>query len=222
MIKDDRLEIINDIKSKRDAIAMFHSQLKQDSDNWNKTIILLSLITGGLESIKMKLELTGAGWSLVPILLSSVIAGCSALIKFRDFNKKMEVLIEASSRLTNILTKARNHKNIDTELLLEYNDGLEVIENSMYPEDRKYYLRQSHKNLIEIMKQEIRYYKMIDKVNDPELIINSDSESSNASIENVLRKDDLDLRDYPSASSTKPNTLSTVKEGELDDVAERL
>ena len=219
MIKDDRLEIINDIKSKRDAIAMFHSQLKQDSDNWNKTIILLSLITGGLESIKMKLELTGAGWSLIPILLSSVIAGCSALIKFRDFNKKMEVLIEASSRLTNILTKARNHREIDADLMLEYNDGLEVIENSMYPEDRKFYIRQSHRNLIEIMKQEVKYYKMIDMVNDPELIIETTPPNSS---DNILRKDDLDLTDYPSTSSTKPKPLSPVKEEELDEVIERL
>ena len=74
MIKESRLEIINEIKAKRDAISLGHQQLKNDSDTWNKVIILLSLVTGGLESIKMKLNLNGAGWSLVPIMLSSVIA----------------------------------------------------------------------------------------------------------------------------------------------------
>jgi len=58
MIKESLDEIINDCKSKRDAVAMMHSQLKADADGWNKGIILLSLITGGVESIKMKLELT--------------------------------------------------------------------------------------------------------------------------------------------------------------------
>ncbi len=212
MIKEERLEIINDIKSKRDAISLAHQQLKQSSDNWNKGIILLSLTTGGLESIKMKLNLTGAGWSLIPILLSSVIAACSALIKFKDFNKKMEILIEANSRLTNILTKARNHSEIDTDLLHEYNDGLECIESSMYPNERKLYLRQSHKNLIEIMKQEVKYYNMIERVNAGDNIIVASDSSSSSSEDNVLKKDSLDKTEH----------LRAVKENEVLETLENL
>ena len=212
MIKEERLEIINDIKSKRDAISLAHQQLKQSSDNWNKGIILLSLTTGGLESIKMKLNLTGAGWSLIPILLSSVIAACSALIKFKDFNKKMEILIEANSRLTNILTKARNHSDIDTDLLHEYNDGLECIESSMYPNERKLYLRQSHKNLIEIMKQEVKYYNMIERVNAGDNIIVASDSSSSSSEDNVLKKDSLDKTEH----------LRAVKENEVLETLENL
>ena len=74
MLKDSIDEIVNDLKSKRDALSLAHQKLKNDSDDWNKSIIVLSLLTGGLESIKMKLHLDGAGWALVPILLSSVIA----------------------------------------------------------------------------------------------------------------------------------------------------
>jgi len=212
MIKEERLEIINDIKSKRDAISLAHQQLKQSSDNWNKGIILLSLTTGGLESIKMKLNLTGAAWSLIPILLSSVIAACSALIKFKDFNKKMEILIEANSRLTNILTKARNHTAIDEDLLHEYNDGLECIESSMYPNERKLYLRQSHKNLIEIMKQEVKYYNMIERVNAGDNIIVASDSSSSSSEDNVLKKDSLDKTEH----------LRAVKENEVLETLENL
>ena len=210
MIKDDRLEIINDIKSKRDAIALNHQQLKNDSDSWNKAIILMSLITGGIESIKMKLQLTGAGWSLMPILLSSLIAACSALIKFRDFNRKMEVLIEANSRLTNILTKARNHETIDADLLHEYNDGLECIETSMYPNERKMYLRTSHKNLISIMLQERKYYGMIDKVNNGEMeVTSSESEASGD-------HDVLDITDHRESPLEINRKLAPVKEEEID------
>ena len=219
MIKSERLEIINDIKSKRDAVALGHQQLKINSDFWNKCIIILSLLTGGLESIKMKLNLNGAGWSLVPILLSSVIAACSALIKFKDFNRKMEILIEANSRLTNILTKARNHTIVDEDLLHEYNAGLECIETSMYPDERKVFLKQSHKNLIEIMKQEQKYYGMIDRVNDGEVIILSDS-SSSGSEDSVLKRDELDLTD--TASLTNLKNLKTIKEDEIEAVIDNL
>jgi hypothetical protein len=214
MIKSERLEIINDIKSKRDAVALSHQQLKASSDNWNKCIIILSLVTGGLESIKMKLKLDGAGWSLVPILLSSIIAACSALIKFKDFNRKMEILIEANSRLTNILTKARNHSLIDEDLIHEYNDGLECIETSMYPNERKVYLQQAHKNLIAIMKQEQKYYGMIDRVNAGEPIILSDSSSSSGSEDNVLKKDVLDITEH--GVTSVPKNLQPISEEEVD------
>lgn len=221
MIKNDRLEIINDIKSKRDAVALSHQQLKKNSDDWNKVVILLSLVTGGVESIKMKLKLDGAGWSLVPILLSSVIAACSALIKFKDFNRKMEILIEANSRLTNILTKARNHAVLDDDLIHDYNDGLECIETSMYPNERKLFLRQSHKNLIEIMKQEQKYYGMIDRVNNGEDPLSS-SESDNSSEDNVLKKEDIDITEHGIPDEPKKSPLPPIKEDEVDAVISNL
>ena len=220
MIKSERLEIINDIKSKRDAVALSHQQLKENSDNWNKCIIILSLVTGGLESVKMKLNLDGAGWSLVPILLSSVIAACSALIKFKDFNRKMEILIEANSRLTNILTKARNHTIVDEDLIHEYNAGLECIETSMYPNERKVFLKQSHKNLIEIMRQEQKYYGTIDRVNNGEPIILSDSSSSSGSEDNILKKDILDVTEH--GVTLVPKNLEPISEDEVDAVIDNL
>lgn len=204
MIKESRLEIINEIKAKRDAISLGHQQLKNDSDTWNKVIILLSLVTGGLESIKMKLNLNGAGWSLVPIMLSSVIAACSALIKFRDFNKKMEILIEANSRLTSILTKARNHSVLDQDLICEYHDGLECIETSMYPNERKLYLRQSHKNLIEIMKQERKYYDMIDRVNAEPVSVSSDESS-------ISDEDKLDISNHRATPLTQLDIINELE-----------
>tara|TARA_R100000541_G_scaffold21294_2_gene31239 strand:- start:832 stop:1506 length:675 start_codon:yes stop_codon:yes gene_type:complete len=197
MIKDSIDEIVNDLKSKRDALSLAHQKLKSDSDDWNKGIIVLSLLTGGLESIKMKLNLNGAGWALVPILLSSVIAACSALIKFRDFPKRMETIINASGLITNILGKARNTKVITDELLHEYNDALTHLETSLYPDQRKVFLKQSHRNLIEIMRQEEKYYGLIVKVNNHEPIDLSD-DSSDDSLKNNFteHKEELDITEH--------------------------
>jgi len=181
MIKDSIDEVVNDLKSKRDALQLAHQQLKNDSDDWNKFIIILSLATGGLESIKMKLHLDGPGWALVPILLSSIIAACSALIKFRNFPQRMETIINASGLITNILGKARNRSVIDDELLHEYNDALTHLETSLYPDQRKVFLKQSHQNLIKIMEQEQRYYDLIIKVNNHEPIQLSDDSSNSSS-----------------------------------------
>jgi len=46
--------IIQDLKSKRDALSLAHEQLKKDNDDRNKCIIVLSLTTGMFESMKIK------------------------------------------------------------------------------------------------------------------------------------------------------------------------
>jgi len=79
--------------------------------------------------------------------------------------------------LTNTLLKARNHIDLDEELRQEYNQALEKIETALYPDERKTFLKQAHKNLIEIMSQEIKYYDKIDKVNNHESINDSDDSS---------------------------------------------
>ena len=76
--------IIQDLKSKRDALSLAHEQLKKDNDDWNKCIIVLSLTTGMFESMKIKMGWESDIVALVPILLSSVIASVSALIKFKS------------------------------------------------------------------------------------------------------------------------------------------
>ena len=165
MEKNNLILIINDLRSKRDALSLAHEELKSNNDDWNKGIILLSLTGGLLESAKMKLHLTGAGWGLLPILISSVIASMSSLIKFRKYPERMEVLIQGISLLTNTLNKCRNHKDIGDDILIDYNNALEKLETSVYPSVRKKYLKQSHRNLIEIMKQEKKYYDAIECVN---------------------------------------------------------
>ncbi len=177
MIKDNIEEVRADLKSKRDALLIGHQQLKRDSDDWNKAVIVISLVTGLLESIKMKLQLTSNVWSLMPILLSSITATMASLIKFRNFNQRMEIYLQSASLLTNTLLKARNHQELDDELKNEYNQALEKIETALYPSERKIFIRISQRNLVDIMAQEQKYYDKIEKVNN-NIIITSSSEST--------------------------------------------
>jgi len=40
MEKNNLQMIINDLRSRRDALSLAHEQLKKDSDSWNKAIIV--------------------------------------------------------------------------------------------------------------------------------------------------------------------------------------
>ena len=185
MIKDHIEEVRNDLKSKRDALLIGHQNLKKDSDDWNKGIIIISLFGGLMESIKMRLELDGAGFALLPIIFSAITAAMSALIRFRNFNQRMETYLQSASLLTNTLLKARNHASLDEDLKIEYNQALEKIETALYPNERKVFLRQAHRNLIEIMSQEQKFYDKIDKVNNHEEITVDNDDSSLSSDEKL-------------------------------------
>jgi hypothetical protein len=172
--------IRQDLKSKRDALLLAHEQLKKDNDDWNKCIIVLSLFTGMFESCKIKMGWNSDAVALVPILLSSIIASVSALIKFKKFPEQMEVILQSQSLLTHTLSNARNTENITQELLKEYHESLEKLETSIYPDIRKKFLKQSHLNLISIMKQEAKFYDLISKVNNGEQVDTDDSLSANS------------------------------------------
>ena len=182
MRKETCEDIINSLRSRRDALGYAHEKLKQDSDSYNKIIIIVSLGAGMLESIKMRLDLTSAGFALAPILLSSGIAGISALMKFRNYPTRMESITQASSVLNNCLQKARNHiydAEINEDLMSDYNASLLACETAIYPSERKQFMIQSHRNLLMILKTEKKYFEEID-------IANSGISISSDSTENIM------------------------------------
>ena len=191
MEKHSLAMIINDLRSRRDALSLAHENLKMESDNWNKCVIVVSLMTGMLESIKLRMGWNSNIADLIPIALSSVIACISALIKFKNFPSQMEILLQSQSLLTHTLTNARNEDEITPNLLKEYHESLEKLEVSLYPDIRKKFLVQSHKNLISIMKQEQKYFNNIKTINEGNYLPSSDSSIESGELELKNRTDNI-------------------------------
>jgi len=183
--------IINDLRSRRDALSLVHENLKMESDYWNKCVIVVSLMTGMLESIKLRMNRNSNIADLIPIALSSVIACISVLIKFKNFPSQMEILLQSQSLLTHTLTNARNEDEITPNLLKEYHESLEKLEVSLYPDIRKKFLIQSHKNLISIIKQEQKYFNNIKTINEGNYLPSSDSSIESGELELKNRTDNI-------------------------------
>ena len=191
MEKNNLQMIINVLRSRRDALNLAHENLKIESDNWNKCIIVISLMTGMLESIKLRMNWTSNIADLVPIALSSIIACVSALIKFKNFPSQMEILLQSQSPLTHTLTNARNEDEVTANLLKEYHESLEKLEVSLYPDIRKKFLVQSHKNLISIMKKEQIYFNNIKSISEGNCLPSSDSSIESNEIELKNQTDNI-------------------------------
>ena len=227
MKKESIEDIINDLRSRRDCLSLAHEAIKKKNDQYNKTIIVLSLITGAIESTKIKMGWNSNAVALIPVFMSSIIGMISAIMKFEQFPEKMETLVQAISLLTNTLLKARNHGELDDELLQEYHSSLQANESSLYPDIRKTYLREAHKNLLCIMKAEQVYYNNIQKVNNGEkmtLKCDSQSDISSETTDNIIiHNPSLDADDGEKTeemdTSNRPDTnrtLPLIKEQEIE------
>ena len=168
MEKTNLSEIKSDIKYKRDSLHLAHEELKRQGDYYNKFIIFISLASTLFESTKMKMGWNEPGLELFPIILSSIVAAISALIKFKRFNEQQEVLVQSCTVLTSTLSKARNSTEVDEDLLREYHEALELLETSLYPDVRKRFLKASQKNLISIIANEDDYFDLIEKAKSGE------------------------------------------------------
>ena len=189
MEKNNLQQIINDLRSRRDALSLCHEHLKHDSDQWNKLIIFLSLSTGLFKSFKLQMNLNNPFVSSVPIVLSSIIASVSALIKLKNYPAQMEIILQSQALLSNTLTTARNETKITPQLFKLYNDSLEKLEVSIYPDIRRKFLKDSHNNLISIMKLEQKYFNTIEMINNNpisnDIKINSDSSIESSKETNI-------------------------------------
>jgi len=82
--------IINDLRSRRDALSLAHENLKVESDNWNKCVIVVSLMTGMLESIKLRMGWNSNVVDLIPIALSSIIACISTPSLLKEYHESLD------------------------------------------------------------------------------------------------------------------------------------
>jgi HD superfamily phosphohydrolase len=189
MEKTTLSEIKSDIKYKRDSLHLAHEDLKQQSDYYNKFIIFISLASTLFETAKMKMGWNDPSLELFPIVLSSIVAAISALIKFKRYNEQQEVLVQSCTVLTSTLSKARNSTEVDEALLREYHEALELLETSLYPDVRKRFLKASQKNLVSIIANEDTYFSLIEKAKNGQDIsaYRSDDNSSHHSEENIQR-----------------------------------
>ena len=106
------------------------------------------------------------------------------------------VLVQATTILTATLGKARNSNIVDDTLLKEYHEALELLETSLYPDVRKRYLKASQKNLVSIIANEDKYFKVIDtaKKGGDLSVLCDNSSTSSISEDNVKQfKNDLEL-----------------------------
>ena len=159
-----------ELRSKRDAVGIHYGALKKTQDNFQKVIIVLSLFTALLETVKTQLNLTQSNNSVVsnssavcPIFLSTIVGIISSLLKFRDFPQKLEndsKAIEKASYAITRIRELRSSLNFEERVVIQnsyldtalstHREALELIETTLNPKDRQNLFQQAQHNLLKI------------------------------------------------------------------------
>jgi len=221
-LEDDLTSKLREIRSKRDAVSLNHEDLKNQNDKINKIIIVLSLFTAFLESVKTQLGLANSSNKIVsnlsalaPIALSTLVAIISSLLKFKKFPEKMEELTKASEKCSYSITRIRELKQIlnfeeaplvkasyVNQVLEVYRESLQVVENSLYPDVRQHYYKKAQNNLVSIGKD----------AEDFSTQLNNITKSSFLPIKKEREIKDINYREF----KRRPSRPIQTEEEELD------
>ncbi len=197
--------ILYSTRAKRDGVALLHEHLKIENDNYNKVVIVLSLFTAFVETLKSNLDLTDKAIhgttiahasGIAPIFLTTIIGIISSLMKFKKFPERMEVLLKSREKFNSVIVKIRklneelNFKKIDDakriyvdEIMVAYRESLLEVESNIYPDVRNKYFKLAQKNIIQIEKDDIKFKDKLDKLFNNDTIIEIGSNSTSEEIE---------------------------------------
>ena len=165
-VNKSKQELENDIRVRRDALQTLHQRLKRSSDNFQLWIMAISTLSGSIEVTKLTLGIEEPGLDLTSIFMASVTTVIASYMRFKDFNARMEILIKASSDLTNVLKAIRDAPAISVGMVESYNECLAVVERSLYPDQRKEFFAIANKGVLAITTNELKFKKKLQTINE--------------------------------------------------------
>ena len=179
-VNKSKQELENDIRVRRDALQTLHQRLKRSSDNFQLWIMAISTLSGSIEVTKLTLGIEEPALDLTSIFMASVSTVIASYMRFMDFNSRMEILIKASSDLTNVLKAIRDAPAISVEMVESYNECLAVVERSLYPDQRKEFFAIANKGVLAITTNELKFKKKLQTINEKHSLKSTDIETGNS------------------------------------------
>jgi len=163
-VNKTKQELEQSVRIRRDSLQTLHRRLKKDSDAFQLWIMGISTLSGSIEVAKMSLEIQTPALDLTSIFFASICTILAAVMRFKDYNNKLESLVKSSSELTNVLKSIRDSPNVNIEMIEKYNQSLAIVETVLYPDQRKKYFALAEKGIVLITKDELIFNSKIDKV----------------------------------------------------------
>lgn len=157
-----------ELRVKRDAIALVHKQIRFRSDRVQKLIMALGMFTAAFESCRESFtaaytwsDRANAWLTLVPVTTSTAVAALTAAQRYWRYAERLEALAQTRSDSQSVINSLREfmqeHRVQSTPavearcefrvIAVQYNRALDNIETLTYPDDRRYSFVQAYRYL---------------------------------------------------------------------------
>jgi hypothetical protein len=128
-----RDEVLLHLKMTRDACSYAYDKLNKANSHWQQMIMVVAT-TGAFSTAVLALaDKTGWPFELVPILVQTVAGAMAAWVRFYDFPRRMEELINVKHQTSDILESVRQSATITEELWAKYTSAITEVEDVMTP-----------------------------------------------------------------------------------------
>ncbi len=189
-VNKTKQELEQSIRIRRDALQTLHSKLKKDSDAYQLWIMAISTLSGSVEVTKLTMGLEHPALDLTSIFFASLSTILASLMRFQDFNNRLEGLVKASSELTSVLKAIRDDPAVSVDMIESYNNSLAIVELVLYPEQRRKYFQIAEAGVVSITKDELIFNTKIDKVEKKYELPKTDIELGNSN--EIVRYDEAE------------------------------
>jgi len=140
---DSRALYVLKLKADVDALSMIYNDIKDRCDRCNQSILIISSIGALTSSITSIAGITGWEIEIVPIIVQTLSGVLAAWIRFYDFPKRMESIINAKKGANDVKLKFEQSPNVDQALWNDYTSIQHEIDNAITPEERNAFMHKA-------------------------------------------------------------------------------
>lgn len=157
---------LNRLRMDVDALSHQYDALRRCNDTWNQVIMVVSAFGALITSILTIANLIGWPYEIVPIVIQTLSGVLAAWIRFYDFPKRMEAIINTKHASNDIRERLHKAPAIDENLWELYCSAVKDLDSVLTPDERD----RSHVLALKYMKRErireAQLHKLLSLSND--------------------------------------------------------
>jgi len=147
---ENREFFLNRLRMDVDALSHSYSRLRGYNDWWNQMIMVISSLGALVTSVLTIAERTGWPYEVVPIVIQTSSGILAAWMRFYDFPKRMEAIINAKHATNDVRERLQKSAIVDDALWEQYCNAVKNLDSVLTPEERD----ASHVLALKFMKRE--------------------------------------------------------------------
>lgn len=141
---------LNKLRIDVDSLSHQYAHLKASNDKWNQIIMMVSTAGALVTSVLTIAGKTGWPYEVVPIVIQTFSGALAGWMRFYDFPKRMEQIINVKHSYQEIREKFQRSPMIDKPLWDEFTRAVKSLDDVLSPDERD----RAHGQALKYMRKE--------------------------------------------------------------------